>query len=185
MPRAIRLEKTLMLGKIESRRRRGQQRMGWLDGVTDSMDMNLSKLQEIVRQGSLACCSPWIRTEGAVTGRLNSSNRREYWHGLPCLPPGIFLSQGSTHHQYLPLRLAYFKLLTHSNSITVTEMKMKLGNIQIPCQQFLCFYLILNFSQSMLNLTYNFIYFDYEINTILYSVSVHISKHFICSNTGF
>ena len=43
------LEKTLMLGKIEGRRRRGQQRMTWLDGTTDSMDMNLSKLQEIVK----------------------------------------------------------------------------------------------------------------------------------------
>ena len=42
------MEKTLMLGKIEGRRRRGQQRMKWLDGVTDSMDINLSKLQEIV-----------------------------------------------------------------------------------------------------------------------------------------
>ena len=49
MSRVDSLEKTLMLGKIEDRRRRGQQRMRWLDGVTESTDMNLSKLQEIVK----------------------------------------------------------------------------------------------------------------------------------------
>ena len=66
------LERTLMLGKIEGRRRRGQERMRWLDGITDSMDMSLSKLRGVGDgQGSLACCSPWGPKESHRTERLN------------------------------------------------------------------------------------------------------------------
>ena len=66
MGRTDSLEKTLMLGKIEGKRRRGQQRMRWLDDITNSMDMSLSK-----GQGSLACCSPWGRKESDTTEQLN------------------------------------------------------------------------------------------------------------------
>ena len=72
MQRTDSLEKTLMLGKIEGERRRGQQRMRWLDGITDSMDMNLSKLSGVGDgQGGLACCSPWGCKELDTTEQLN------------------------------------------------------------------------------------------------------------------
>ena len=64
------LKKTLVLGKIEARRRRGRQRMRWLGGITDSMDVSLSKLRVGDRQGGLECCSPGGRKESDTTKRL-------------------------------------------------------------------------------------------------------------------
>ena len=62
------LEKTLMLGETEGRRRRGRQRMRWFDGITDLMNMSLSKFREM---GSLACCSPWGCKESDTSEWLN------------------------------------------------------------------------------------------------------------------
>ena len=72
MRRADSFEKTLMLGKIEGRRRRGRQRMRWLDGITDSMDKGFGGLLEwMMDRGGLACCSSWGRKESDTTKRLN------------------------------------------------------------------------------------------------------------------
>ena len=78
MGRAKLLEKTLMLGKIESMRRRGRQRMKWLDGITDSVDMSLSKLWEMVkdREAWRAACSPQGHKELDRTEGLNNSVTR-------------------------------------------------------------------------------------------------------------
>ena len=63
-----------MLGKIEGRRRRENQKIRRLDGITNAMDVNLGKLGDGERQGSLACCSPWGRKESDMTERQNNNN---------------------------------------------------------------------------------------------------------------
>ena len=72
MQRTNSLEKTLLLGKIEGRKRRGKQRMRLFDGITDPMDMSLSKLQEMLMdREAWGCCSSWCHKELRMTEKLN------------------------------------------------------------------------------------------------------------------
>ena len=83
MGRADSLEKTLMLGKIEGRRRRGRQRMRWLDGITDSMDVSLGGLRSRWWTAGLGCCGSRDRKESDMTEQLNCARIRWCW-GSTC-----------------------------------------------------------------------------------------------------
>ena len=99
------LDKILMLGKTEGRRRRGQQRMSWLDGITNSMDMRWEG------QGSLTCCSPWCHKESDMTEQLNNNIYTSWF------PKPNFASKAPFHiKMLLPLTLKYcLALWCHGN----------------------------------------------------------------------
>ena len=130
------LEKTLMLGKIEGRRRRGWQGMRWLDGITDSMDMSVSKLWELV----MMCCSPWGRKESDITKQKQYKNQTLSW-------PLILLHHHSTAklrkcsiHAFSMFSLIYFPMsfnLAHTNPLKLVVKIPKFSILLNPKNNFL------------------------------------------------